>query len=120
MIRLKMSRFAGIVAQPLNYLTMSLQATMEFRTYSGEVGKVVSPAHGSFIRGLLLLGERVHQRCSKISIGIWYVITQLGDFSDHALVELFLYTGSIPSGCRHFRSNCPNGWINLLQLIGLI
>lgn len=34
---------AGIVAQPLSYLTLSLQTIMEFQTYSREVGKVVSP-----------------------------------------------------------------------------
>ncbi len=33
---------AGIVAQPLSYLTLSLQTTVEFQTYSHEAGKVVS------------------------------------------------------------------------------
>lgn len=31
---------AGIVAQPLSYLKLSLQTTMEFRAYAGELGKV--------------------------------------------------------------------------------
>lgn len=43
---------AGIVAQPLSYLTLSLQTTMEFRTYSGEAGKVVSPGAWIFHKGL--------------------------------------------------------------------
>lgn len=43
---------AGIVAQPLSYLTLSLQTTMEFQTYSREVGKVVSPGAWIFHKGL--------------------------------------------------------------------
>lgn len=38
---------AGIVAQPLSYLTLSLQTPMEFQTHSREKGKVVSQEHGS-------------------------------------------------------------------------
>jgi hypothetical protein len=43
---------AGIVAQPLSYLTLSLQTKMEFRTYAGEAGKVVSPGAWIFHKGL--------------------------------------------------------------------
>lgn len=43
---------AGIVAQPLSYLTLSLQTTREFRTYSSEAGKVVSPGAWIFHKGL--------------------------------------------------------------------
>ena len=34
---------AGVAAQPLSYLTLSLQMTREFQAFSGETGRVVSP-----------------------------------------------------------------------------
>ncbi len=43
---------AGVAAQPLNYLTLSLQMTMEFVTNSGAKGKVVSPGAWMFHKGL--------------------------------------------------------------------
>jgi hypothetical protein len=43
---------AGVVAQPLSYLTLSLQMTMKFQTYSRESGRVVSPGAWMFHKGL--------------------------------------------------------------------
>lgn len=43
---------AGIVVQRLSYLTLSLQTTMEFQTYSYVAGKVVSPGAWIFHKGL--------------------------------------------------------------------
>lgn len=43
---------AGITAQPLSYLTLSLQITAEFETYSQERGRVVSPGAWMFHKGL--------------------------------------------------------------------
>lgn len=34
---------AGVVAQPLSYLTLSLQTTLKFQTYSKVTGNVVTP-----------------------------------------------------------------------------
>jgi len=42
----------GVVAQPLSYLTLSLQMTIGFQTYSGETGRVVSPGAWVFHKGL--------------------------------------------------------------------
>ena len=42
----------GVVAQPLRYLTLSLQVTTEFQTYLGETGRVVSPGAWMFHKGL--------------------------------------------------------------------
>ncbi len=43
---------AGVVAQPLSYLDMSLQTTKEFQTYSHETGRVVSPGAWMFHKGV--------------------------------------------------------------------
>jgi hypothetical protein len=78
---------AGIVAQPLSYLTLSLQTTMEFQTYSHEAGKVVSPGAWIFHKGLTFTRRKSPSKMLKDLYGIWYVATQLGDFSDQALTE---------------------------------
>jgi hypothetical protein len=78
---------AGIVAQPLSYLTLSLQTTMEFQTYSQEVGKVVSPEAWIFHKGLTFTRRNSSSKSFKDLYGIWYVATQLGDLSDQALTK---------------------------------
>lgn len=42
---------AGIVAQPLSYLTLSLEMTVKFTTYSSKNGLVVSPGAWIFHKG---------------------------------------------------------------------
>lgn len=79
---------AGIVAQPLSYLTLSLQTTMEFRTYSKEAGKGVSPGAWILHKGLTFTRRKSASKMLKDLYGIWYVATQLGDFSDQALAEI--------------------------------
>lgn len=78
---------AGVVAQPLSYLTLSLQMTMEFQTYSSEAGKVVSPAAWMFHKGLTFTRRKSSSKMLKDLYGIWYVATQLGDFSEQAVAE---------------------------------
>jgi hypothetical protein len=58
---------AGIVVQPLSYLMLSSQTTMEFRTYLGKAGKVVSPGAGIFHKGLTFTKRKSPSKCSRIS-----------------------------------------------------
>ena len=75
---------AGVVAQPLSYLTLSLQKTMEFQTYSSKAGRVVSPGAWMFHKGLTFTRRKSSSKILKDLYGIWYVATQLGDFSEQA------------------------------------
>lgn len=102
---------AGIVAQPLSYLTLSLQTTMEFRTYSGETGKVVSPGAWIFHKGLTFTRRKSPSKLLKDLYGIWYVATQLGDFSDQALAEFTLLSQQYPKWLQTFQKQLSN-WIN--------
>jgi hypothetical protein len=83
---------AGVVAQPLSYLTLSLQMTTEFQTYSNEMGRVVSPGAWMFHKGLTFTRRKSSSKMLKDLYGIWYVATQLGDFSDQALAEFNILT----------------------------
>ncbi len=78
---------AGVVAQPLSYLTLGLKKAMEFQTYSQKTGQVVSPGAWIFHKGLTFTRRKNSLKVLKDLYGIWYVAKQLGDFSDKALVE---------------------------------
>lgn len=79
---------SGVVAQPLSYLTLSLQMTMNFMTYSNEKGLVVSPGAWMFHKGLTFTKRTSASKIYKDLYGIWYVASQLGDFSEKAIAEL--------------------------------
>jgi hypothetical protein len=102
---------AGIVAQPLGYLTLSLQTTMEFQTYPNEVGKVVSPGAWIFHKGLTFTMRKSSLKMLKDLYGIWYVTTQLGDFSDQALAEFGFLSQQHPKWLQTFQKQLSN-WIN--------
>jgi hypothetical protein len=102
---------AGIVAQPLSYLTLSLQMTMEFRTYSGEVGKVVSPGAWIFHKGLTFTRRKSSSKMLKDLYGIWYVTTQLADFSDQALAEFAFLSQQHSKWLQTFQKQLSN-WMN--------
>jgi len=68
---------AGVVAQPLSYLTLSLQTTVKFETYSHEVGRVVSPGAWIFHKGLTFTRRTSSLKQLKDLYGIWYVSSQL-------------------------------------------
>ena len=101
---------AGIVAQPLSYLTLSLQTTMEFQTYSHEVGKVVSPGAWIFHKGLTFTRRKSSSKMLKDLYGIWYVVTQLGDFSDQALAEFAFLSQQHPKWLQTFQKQLSN-WV---------
>lgn len=102
---------AGIVAQPLSYLTLSLQTTVEFRAYSGEAGKVVSPGAWIFHKGLTFTRRKSASKMLKDLYGIWYVATQLGDFSDQALTEFAFLSQQHPKWLQTFQKQLSN-WMN--------
>ena len=98
----------GIVAQPLSYLTLSLQVTTEFQTYSGEIGRVVSPGAWMFHKGLTFTRRKSSSKMLKDLYGIWYVATQLGDFSNQALAELGMLAKQYSKWFETLRKNLHN------------
>jgi hypothetical protein len=102
---------AGIVAQPLSYLTLSLQTTMEFQTYSHEMGKVVSPGAWIFHKGLTFTRRKSSSKMLKDLYGIWYVSTQLQDFSEQALNEFAFLSQQHPKWLQIFQKQLFN-WMS--------
>ena len=101
----------GVVAQPLSYLTLSLQMTTKFQTYSSETGRVVSPGAWMFHKGLTFTRRKGPSKMLKDLYGIWYVATQLGDFSDQALTEFNMLTKQHSKWFETLRKNLYN-WID--------
>lgn len=102
---------AGVVAQPLSYLTLSLQTVMEFQTYSHQKGKVVSPGAWIFHKGLTFTRRKNGSKLLKDLYGIWYVTTQLGDFSNQAILEFGLLARQHPKWFKTFRQQLQE-WID--------
>jgi hypothetical protein len=102
---------AGVVAQPLSYLTLSLQTTMQFQTYSEEIGKVVSPGAWLFHKGLTFTRRKTPLKMLKDLYGIWYVASQLGDFSDKAIGEFTILGRQHPKWQQTFQKQLSN-WID--------
>ncbi|MBI5274335.1 MAG: hypothetical protein HY860_04690 [Chlamydiales bacterium] len=88
----KISEVLSVVAQPLSYLTLGLQMTTEFQTYSGETRRVVSPGAWMFHKGLTFTKRKSSSKMLKDLYGIWYIPTQLADFSDQTLAEFNMLT----------------------------
>lgn len=101
---------AGVVAQPLSYLTLSLQKTLKFQLHSSEIGRVVSPGAWMFHKGLTFTRRKSTVKTLKDLYGIWYVATQLGDFSEQALSELNTLAGQHPKWFEAFQKNI-NDWL---------
>lgn len=101
----------GVVAQPLSYLDLSLQLTIEFQTYSNKVGRVVSPGAWMFHKGLTFTKRKSQSKMLKDLYGIWYVATQLGAFSAQALTEFSMLTKQYPKWFETLRKNLHN-WMD--------
>ncbi len=101
---------AGVVAQPLSYLTLSLQMTREFHTYSGRMGRVVSPGAWMFHKGLTFTRRKSSLKMLKDLYGIWYVASQLGDFSEQAVAEFSILTLQHPKWFETLQKNISH-WI---------
>lgn len=96
---------AGVVAQPLSYLNMSLESTLEFQTFSRQLGRVVSPGAWMFHKGLTFTRRHSVLKALKDLYGIWYVATQLGDFSDQAVLEFNILGHQYPKWAKTFQKN---------------
>jgi hypothetical protein len=96
---------AGVVAQPLSYLTLSLQRTLKFQTYSNVTGNVVTPGAWIFHKGLTFTKRKGTLKTLKDLYGIWYVISQLGDFSEGALDEFSKLAKQHPKWFKTFQKN---------------
>jgi len=102
---------AGVVAQPLSYLTLSLQMTMEFQTYLHKTGRVVSPGAWIFHKGLTFTKRKISSKMLKDLYGIWYVTSQLGDFSDKTVAEFNMLTKQHAKWFETLRKNLHN-WMD--------
>lgn len=102
---------AGVVAQPLSYLTLSLQTTLKFQTYSKVTGNVVTPGAWIFHKGLTFTKRKSSLKILKDLYGIWYVGSQLGDFSDCALDEFKALAKQHPKWFKTFQNNLQN-WLD--------
>lgn len=101
---------AGVVAQPLSYLTLSLQTTLKFQTYSNVIGNVVTPGAWIFHKGLTFTKRKNSLKILKDLYGIWYAASQLGDFSDHALNEFKALAKQHPKWFITFQKNLQK-WV---------
>lgn len=102
---------AGVVAQPLSYLALSLQTNIKFYTYSNLVGNVVTPGAWIFHKGLTFTKRKSALKILKDLYGIWYVVSQLGDFSDGALDEFSALAKQHPKWFKTLQKNLQN-WLN--------
>lgn len=78
---------AGVTAQSLSYIKLSIAHTRDFQTNSGETGRVVAPGAWMFHKGLTFVRRPTSAKQFKDLYGIWYVASQLGPTSDAAVVE---------------------------------
>lgn len=91
---------------------MSLLNTRKFNTYSGISGKVVSPGAWIFHKGLTFQKRSDIMKRYKDLYGIWYVVTQLGEFSQITINELVSLSTQHPQWFRTFCGNLQK-WLNL-------
>lgn len=119
---------AGVVAQPLSYLTLSLQTTLKFQTYSNVTGNVVTPGAWIFHKGLTFTKRKSSLKTFKDLYGIWYVASQLGEFSNHAIDEFKALAKQHPKWFKTFQKNLrdwsenitPNDWTKLEAQVPLV
>lgn len=112
---------AGVVAQPLSYLSLSLQTTLKFQTYSKVTGNVVTPGAWIFHKGLTFTKRKSSLKILKDLYGIWYVASQLGEFSEHAIDEFKALAKQHSKWFKSFQKNLqtwlnnasPNDWLKL-------
>ncbi len=82
---IKNVQISGINAQPLKYLELSYKNSIEFTTRSNKKGLVVSPDIWIFHKGLTFSKRFNDNKKCKDLYGIWYVATQLGEFSANSI-----------------------------------
>lgn len=100
-----------MVAQPLSYLTLSLQRTLKFHTYSKVAGNVVTPGCWIFHKGLTFTKRKSTLKILKDLYGIWYVASQLGDFSECVIDEFSALAKQHGKWFKTFQKNL-HAWLN--------
>lgn len=101
---------AGVVAQPLDYLTLSFQKTKPFTTFVSQEGRVVSPEAWVFHKGLTFNKRKQKTKFYKDLYGIWYVTSQLGDFSEETISLFHRLGGEHPKWLNRFKLQL-NRWL---------
>jgi Nucleotidyltransferase len=102
---------AGIVAQPLRYLELSLETAKLFNTFSNYTGFVVAPEAWILHKGTFSKRSDKFKRYKDL-YGIWYVATQLEAFSDEAISKLpNLIIKKSSNWAKTFKGNLVD-WIN--------
>lgn len=112
---------AGVVAQPLSYISLSLQRTLEFQTFSKITGNVVTPDAWVFHKGLTFTKRKSLLKAIKDLYGIWYVLSQLGSLSNQTLDQFKILAKQHPKWFKSFHRNLehwlenatPNDWSKL-------
>ncbi|MES2345146.1 MAG: hypothetical protein V4494_04325 [Chlamydiota bacterium] len=84
---------------------------MGFQTYSSEIGKVVSPGAWMFHKSLTFTKRKSPSKTLKDLYGIWYVATQLGGFSEQAVIEFNILVKLHPKWFETLQKNLHN-WID--------
>jgi hypothetical protein len=85
--------------------------TLSYKTLNGKNGLVLSPGYWLFVKGLFFNEVfRTHKNTTDL-YGIWYVLTQLGTFSEKAFKELIFFKKTHPLLYKQF-SNKLEEWVN--------
>lgn len=100
-----------MIAQPLSYLKLSIQEKIPFTTSLGEKGYVINPEAWIFHKGLTFKKRITKIKTYKDLYGIWYVGTQLGDWSIQSIDRLERLFVKYPKWHQRFKMNIK-GWIN--------
>ena len=87
-----------------------MQTTLKFHTYSNVTGKVVTPGAWIFHKGLTFPKRKSSLKIFIDLYGIWYVSSQLGTFSDHALNEFKNLAKQHPKWFKTFQKNLQS-WL---------
>jgi hypothetical protein len=97
---------AGVSAQALSYIEMSLQEGTPLTLPSGSQITVVKPEAWVFHKGLTFIKRVSEAKKYKDLYGIWFVMSQLGETSlavKHALPKLMIKNS--PNWTKSFNSN---------------
>lgn len=103
-------QISGIVAQPLRYLELSYQNSIGFITMSNEKGLVVRLDIWIFHKGLTFPKRFNDNKKCKDLYGIWYVATQLGEFSAYTIENFKKLEKSHSKWFYKFKKNL-NEWM---------
>ncbi len=102
---------AGVSAQPLSYIEMSLAAPLSFAATDKINLRVVAPAPWMFHKALTFPRRRSREKRAKDLYGIWYTGAQLEGFSQAALQDLSSLTQEHSSKWRQRAKKNLSKWI---------